>query len=109
MENQKIQQLIRLASIADKNGDYKIADKIFEKLAAAPPPGIQRYKIKPIMGEVLQTISELARLKPLVETVESISKYAAGMPESVKKISFLDLNTLYPKFKEFLSFHYPNL
>ena len=100
MENQKIQQLIRLASIADKNGDYKIADKIFEKLAAAPPPGIQRYKIRPIMGEVLQTISELARLKPLVETVESISKYAAGMPESVKKISFLDLNTLYPKFKE---------
>ena len=93
MENQKIQQLIRLASIADKNGDYKIADKLFEKLAATPPPGIQRYKIRPIMGEVLQTISELARLKPLVETVESISKYAAGMPESVKKISFLDLNT----------------
>ena len=38
MENQKIQQLIRLASIADNNGDYKIADKLFEKLAAAPPP-----------------------------------------------------------------------
>jgi hypothetical protein len=37
MENQKIQQLIRLASIADKNGDYKIADKLFTKIAALPP------------------------------------------------------------------------
>ena len=100
MENQKIQQLIRLASIADNNGDYKIADKLFEKLAATPPPGIPRFKIKPIMGEVLKTISELARLRPFLETVESISKYATGMPDSVKKISFTDLGTLYPKFKE---------
>lgn len=37
MENQKIQQLIRLASIADNNGDYKIADKLFTKIAAIPP------------------------------------------------------------------------
>ena len=43
MENQKIQQLIRLASIADNNGDYKIADKLFEKLAAAPPR-VPRYR-----------------------------------------------------------------
>jgi hypothetical protein len=46
MENQKIQQLVRLASIADKNGDYKIADKIFNKLAAIPPrvPRLRRFE-----------------------------------------------------------------
>ena len=100
MENQKIQQLIRLASIADNNGDYKIADKLFEKLAAAPPPGIKRYKIKPIMGEVLQTISELARLKPLVEKVEAINEVAADMPDAIKKMSFTNLYPLYKKWKD---------
>jgi hypothetical protein len=99
MENQKIQQLIRLASIADKNGDYKIADKLFEKIAALPPE-IPRFKIKPIMGEILKQISELAKLKPLVETVEQINGIAKLMPDSVKTITFVDLHPLYGEFKK---------
>ena len=55
MENQKIQQLIRLASIADKNGDYKIADKLFEKLAATPPPRQVLFRRTP--EEVLKFIN----------------------------------------------------
>lgn len=37
MENQRIQKLVKLAYIADIHGDYKIADKIFNKIAALPP------------------------------------------------------------------------
>ena len=62
MENQKIQQLIRLASIADNNGDYKIADKLFNKIAALPP------------------------LFPNTHTPEMIDKYLANLLKDVTKL-----------------------
>jgi hypothetical protein len=78
MENQKIQQLIRLASIADKNGDYKIADKIFEKIAAGAPP----LKVPPRFNENEININPHAPLyrfrtleQFLVETAGKIEKF----------------------------------
>jgi len=65
MENQKIQQLIRLASIADKNGDYKIADKIFNKLAAAPPM-IRRYTDPAKIRELMTSLGKLDQLNTLL-------------------------------------------
>ena len=67
MENQKIQQLIRLASIADNNGDYKIADKIFEKLAAAPPP--LRFRDMPKLLTVLILVKLLGSVNCVVEVL----------------------------------------
>jgi hypothetical protein len=79
MENQKIQQLIRLASIADKNGDYKIADKIFEKLAATPPP----LKVPPRFNEPQIGVSPGSVYKPrnleqfLTSVASRIEKFVA--------------------------------
>jgi len=74
MENQKIQQLIRLASIADNNGDYKIADKIFEKLAAAPP--LLRFRDMPKLLELLEGgLKNLRLLEPLVDEYAKLVKF----------------------------------
>lgn len=61
MENQRIQKLVKLAYIADIHGDYKIADKIFNKIAALPP------------------------LFPASQTPEMIDKYLANLLKDVIK------------------------
>jgi len=73
MENQKIQQLIRLASIADKNGDYKIADKIFNKLAASPPKPIMRMRRFEDLMKFIQSLgSNLAELESRIKHLENL-------------------------------------
>jgi hypothetical protein len=76
MENQKIQQLIRLASIADKNGDYKIADKIFEKIAAGAPPPL---KVPPRFNE-----NELA-IQGSVFKPRNLEQFLVGMAGKIEK------------------------
>jgi len=68
MENQKIQQLIRLASIADNNGDFRIADKIFEKLAAISPPMIRRFTDPSKLRVLLTSLSKLDQLNTLLDS-----------------------------------------
>lgn len=87
MENQKIQQLIRLASIADNNGDYKIADKIFEKLAAAPPPryrSFEKFMTWAIskagtLDKLLHRIEDLEKLKEAFDIKKSEYEYKTQM------------------------------
>jgi hypothetical protein len=86
MENQKIQQLIRLASIADKNGDYKIADKIFEKLAATPPM-IKRFRDPSKLRLLLTPLLKLDQLNTLVkpDNIQELfdNMVISGLPPTV--------------------------
>lgn len=94
MENQKIQQLIRLASIADNNGDYKIADKLFEKLAAAPPPlKVPRMRVfedfmKWVNREAGTLEKLLTRIKDLKHLKKEIDKHKNS--DSFKNADDLD-------------------
>jgi hypothetical protein len=72
MENQKIQQLIRLASIADKNGDYKIADKIFNKLAAAPPRVPRMRNFEEFVNWVRKAAGNLENLNRQVDELVAL-------------------------------------
>ncbi len=92
MENQKIQQLIRLASIADNNGDYRIADKIFNKVA--------QIKLPPRFNETEMAISPGNVFKPknletfLTSVASKIEKFVA---EQKRLQSLLDQ---YAKIKD---------
>jgi hypothetical protein len=101
MENQKIQQLIRLASIADKNGDYKIADKIFNKLAASPPP--LRFRDMPKLLELLEGgLKNLRLLEPLVEEYTNLVKlYDAN--KAFQDLDNVAMRSAWKKYQEGLN------
>jgi hypothetical protein len=97
MENQKIQQLIRLASIADNNGDYKIADKLFEKLAALPPKPIARMrKIEDLMKLIQSMGSNIADFELRIKNLEKLSEmYGSGKFDYYKGLTSGDLKGLF--------------
>ena len=111
MENQKIQQLVKLAYIADTNGDYKIADKIFEKLAATPPPRQVLFRrtpeevlkfIKTLSSNIFDLDDKLANLTKLDKKYKS-GKFDSWLPTNHDTV--LDMYYEYFKAKRNL----PNL
>jgi hypothetical protein len=102
MENQKIQQLIRLASIADKNGDYKIADKIFNKLAAAPPKPITRMrKIEDLMKFIQSMGSNIADFELRIKNIEKLKEmYESGNFDFYKNLPSNDLKVLFYEYNK---------
>jgi hypothetical protein len=96
MENQKIQQLIRLASIADKKGDYKIADKLFNKLAAIPP---QRYNSPAKLFQLLQGgLEKLSILEPKVEELTKLLEFYIDN-QKFGKLNFLQMDEAWTKYQ----------
>ena len=99
MENQKIQQLIRLASIADNNGDYKIADKLFEKLAAAPPR-VPRYRnFEEFMTWVRKAAGNLDNLNKQVDELTELKLAYDNHPfKPILLWNQLDIDRVYREF-----------
>ena len=95
MENQKIQQLIRLASIADNNGDYKIADKIFTKMAQLKlPPRLNEETVTVSPGKIFKTtnLSQFlemmtAKLGPLIKKQQNLRKIKKINQKTLKKFT----------------------
>ena len=94
MENQRIQKLVKLAYIADIHGDYKIADKIFEKLAAIPPPRTSTLEdLKTLLHGGLTKLKELpnkiTRAEELLKVYEKYTKFK-DLTDMDLQIAFTD-------------------
>ena len=99
MENQKIQQLIRLASIADKNGDYKIADKLFEKLAAIPPRVPRFRSFEDFMNWVRKAAGNLDNLDRQVDELVALKlAYEKHSFVAIKTWNQADTDRQYKEF-----------
>ena len=103
MENQRIQKLVKLAYIADIHGDYKIADRIFEKLAATPPPKpIQRMRR---MEDLMKFLSNLGlninSLESRIENLKTLkARYDDPALSFAKGYSTQDLQQFYDLYNK---------
>ena len=95
MENQKIQQLIRLASIADNNGDYKIADKIFTKMAQLKlPPRLNEETVTVSPGKIFKTTNLSQFLEMMTAKLGPLIKKQQNLETLIKRLEpIMDKNT----------------
>ena len=92
MENQRIQKLVKLAYIADIHGDYKIADKIFTKIAQLKLP--PKFKEEAVVINPEATRPDVYKTSRLVDWLEGMR---VKLEPSIKKQQ--DLEALIKKFE----------